>query len=146
MRPCDEEEEKLVMQFSAAGCSCVKKCSSQFSSQCIRDMRNHCFDLSHSELDMVILGQLAASTNTSDGVVVSSRHHLKEREREYTPRTTMPVGLFVPKRSVFCTLLVSRGFEILPSTLSSMASPHVCMETSETDQSTHCLCSQLSMW
>ena len=84
MRPCDEEEERLVMQFAAAGCSCAKKCSFQFSSQYIHDMRNHCFDLSHNELDMVILGQLAASTNTSDGVVVSSRHHQKDRERVYT--------------------------------------------------------------
>ena len=129
MRPCDEEEERLVMQFAAAGCSCAKKCSFQFSSQYIRDMRNHCFDLSHNELDMVILGQLAASTNTSDGVVVSSCHHQKERERERTPHTTMPVGLFVPKHSVFCTLSASKGFEILPSTLSSMVSPPVCMET-----------------
>lgn len=39
-----------------------------------------CFDLGHGELDMVILGQLAASTNTSDGVVVSSYHQQRESE------------------------------------------------------------------
>ena len=27
MRPCDEEEEKLVMQFVAGRYSCAKKCS-----------------------------------------------------------------------------------------------------------------------
>ena len=72
LRPCDQMEEELVAQFASAGCGCSKKCSHQFSLGYIRDMRAQCYDLTHSlthnELDMVILGQLAAATNTSEKV------------------------------------------------------------------------------
>ena len=59
---------------------CAKRCSSQFSKEYIKSVRAHCFDLSHNELDIVLLGQLIASTNTSSQVVRESRHLEKERE------------------------------------------------------------------
>lgn len=84
MRPTDLEEEQMVTQFSTLGCGCHRKCSSQFSPQHIQDMRAQCFELTHTELDMVILGQLVASTNTSTDVSVESRHLKKERMRGYS--------------------------------------------------------------
>ena len=83
-RPCDTTEDVMVAQFVSAGCGCSKKCSSQFSLEYIRDMRAQCYDLTHTELDMVLLGQLVASTNTSGKVVVESGHLGKERQRAYT--------------------------------------------------------------
>ena len=84
LRPCDAIEEQLVTQFAMAGCGCNKKCSSQFSADYFRDMRAQCYDLSHSDLDMVLLGQLLASTNSSDSVVVTSGHLEQERKKNYT--------------------------------------------------------------
>ena len=83
-RPCDVDEEQVVAQFTTTGCQCNKKCSTQFSSQYILEARAHCFDLSHGELDMVILGQLFASTNKSVSVAVESRHTEKERQKGHT--------------------------------------------------------------
>ena len=70
----DRNEEEVVAQFIATGCSCVKQCSSQFSKEYIKSVRAHCFDLSHYEVDMVLLGQLIATTNSSRQVVRESRH------------------------------------------------------------------------
>ena len=81
---CDTNEDELVTNFVATGCSCTKRCSSQFSKDHIQSMRANCLQLSHNELDMVLLGQLVASTNTSDKVVTESRHTNKERKRGYT--------------------------------------------------------------
>ena len=84
LRPCDTEEEEMVAQFASAGCGCSKKCSSQFSVDYVRDIRAQYYDLTRSELDMVLLGQLMASTNTSEKVVVESGHLEAERKRAYT--------------------------------------------------------------
>ena len=81
---CDNNEEELVSQFKATGCSCVKRCSSHFSLDYIQSMRTQCLKLSRNELDMVLLGQLIASTNTSDNIALESHHRNKERQRAYT--------------------------------------------------------------
>ena len=83
LRPCDSVEEGLLATFTAVGCGCSKKCSSQYSLSYIRDMRAQCYDLSHSELDLVLLGQLVAFTNTSEKVVIESGHLGKERKKAY---------------------------------------------------------------
>ena len=62
----------------------MKQRSAQFSKEHIQSMRAQCLQLSCNELDMVLLGQLIASTNTSDKVVQESRHLEKERERTYS--------------------------------------------------------------
>ena len=46
----------------------------------IWDMTVQCYDLTHSELDMVPLGQLAAAANTSENVVVESEHLERKRQ------------------------------------------------------------------
>ena len=84
MRPCDAMEEQLVTRFAIKGCGCKKKCSSQFCADHFRDMRAQCYELSHSELDMVLLGQPVASTNSSDGVVIMSGRLKQEKRKQYT--------------------------------------------------------------
>ena len=71
-----------MVEFTSTGCGCIKKCASQFSLDHFRDTRAQCFDLSHTELDMVILGQLSAFTNTTNKVVVESGHLEKDRVKE----------------------------------------------------------------
>ena len=80
----DIEEEEEVELFISTGCSCSTNCSSQFSCEYIREMRSSCLSLTCNELDMAILGQLMASSNTSDTVEVSSGHLQKGRERAHT--------------------------------------------------------------
>ena len=78
--PCDRSEEEMVAQFVATECSCTKRCSSSYSKG--KGIHAHCCDLSHNELDMVLLGKLIATTNTSSQVVWESRQ-LEERESIY---------------------------------------------------------------
>ena len=73
----------------SAGCGCRKgvggqSCSTQFSQDHLVSIRQSCAELSRSELDLVILGQLLACTNRSSGVVTSSRHTAANRERSST--------------------------------------------------------------
>lgn len=82
--PTDLAEEDLVSKFMSMGCGCVKRCSTQFSLEYVRSVRRQCAELEHAELDMAILGQLMASTNTSFTVSTVARHAESERQRSYT--------------------------------------------------------------
>ena len=72
--PTDRAEEDLVSKFMSMGCGCVKRCSKPFSLEYVRSVRRQCTELEHAELDMAILGQLMASTNTSFTVSTVARH------------------------------------------------------------------------
>ena len=48
---------ELVAQFATKGCGCSRKCSSQFIAAHIRNVRAQCYELSHDEVDMVLLGR-----------------------------------------------------------------------------------------
>ena len=43
-----------------------------------------CNELSRVELDMALLGQIMASSNSADGVVVTSKHKAAERKKAYS--------------------------------------------------------------
>ena len=83
-----ETEEERVKRFMEATCGCTLSrggpCSQKFTTQDVLTVRMDALDLSHTELDMTLLGQLMAFTNLSDGVVVSSKHKTAERKRSYT--------------------------------------------------------------
>ena len=56
-----------VKQFLQAGCRCSKgikggQCSQQFSEVAVIANMNNCMELSHEELDLVILANIQAST------------------------------------------------------------------------------------
>lgn len=60
-----------------------RPCSRQFSREYVKETRQSFMDLSTSELDMFLMGQLIAFTNSSDGVVVESRHGDQEKRKSY---------------------------------------------------------------
>ena len=70
--------------FMSQGCGCNKKCNSQFTTEYVTSARATCPELSHSELDMAILGQLSAFVNTSAEVSTASRHKESEPKKSYT--------------------------------------------------------------
>ena len=72
-----------------SGCGCTKargmQCCEQFSPEYVTSARETYAELTRSELDMAILGQLAAATNTSSlstGMLSTGRTHHAETERE----------------------------------------------------------------
>ena len=82
--PTDIEENELICAFVSSGCGCNKKCSSQFTVEYVTSVRSCCTELTHSELDMAIMGQLAAFVNTGSQVSTAARHKEGERKKAYT--------------------------------------------------------------
>ena len=74
----DLDEEKIVSDFVESGCGCQKyknnSCSNQFSYSYYLSFRSMCKELSPRELDMAILGQLAALANNDEIVSIEGRH------------------------------------------------------------------------
>ena len=75
----DLTEKRLVDDFTTIGCGCEKGpnksfCSLQFDRDYISSVRDSCLELSHSELDMLLMGQILACT---DGSYSSFLHHGK---------------------------------------------------------------------
>lgn len=63
----NEECVGKVKQFLEAGCRCSRgikgsHCSLQFSGAAVLENLNNCMELSHEELDLVILANIQAST------------------------------------------------------------------------------------
>jgi len=65
--PTDEAERELISHFWTSGCGCEKAngkpCSSQLSLEYLTSVKESCLELSHSELDMAVMGQLLARMN-----------------------------------------------------------------------------------
>lgn len=84
----DKTERSKVEEFVKNTCECSqgdqgKPCSSTIHLQDIIDCRNNCFELTSSELDLVILGTIHASLNCDE----VSRSGRREQQRQ---RTRMP--------------------------------------------------------
>ncbi len=74
-----EKEEQRVCKFIAETCKCklgpkLTPCSNLFSKESIIDQREKCFELEKFELDMAILGQLQAFSNTVKTDEAKKRH------------------------------------------------------------------------
>ncbi len=84
----NETEDDEVKRFMGTTCGCKlyggKPCSEHFKLTHITEIRMSAMDLSHSELDMVILGQISACSNQSEDVVVESRHVATGRKHCYS--------------------------------------------------------------
>ena len=145
LRPCDQMEEELVAQFASTGCGCSKECSHQFPLDYIRDMRAQCYNLTHTELDMVILGQLAAGTNTSVKVVVESGHLERKRHKPYT--TFHHAGKAVCGKTFrFLHIIGNKRLKNLAKNLRENGLTHAHTATHTNDPKTHCLLRQVSLW
>ncbi len=66
------EEKELVIYFLRVGCGCHlwngNNCSRQFTQEHVEEVRSQCASLSNNELDMVLLGQLMAASNSRDTI------------------------------------------------------------------------------
>ena len=89
-RMLDTAEERDTQSFMEEGCSCVHgpgggPCCHQFSAQQYLDFRAQCAELSHAEMDMVLMGQVMALTDSSG----LTRHSLSHRKKENRQRGYM---------------------------------------------------------
>ncbi len=73
MREIDLKEKKAIEEFMINGCGCAKECSSFFEESYLIKMRSDCSEMTHQELDALIMGQLLAVVNCSSETS-SSRH------------------------------------------------------------------------
>ena len=84
----ERDETVHVVRFLSESCGCDLAngpCNSTFTAEYIESYRCQCSELSRAELDMAILGQLAAFTNNSTQSVHSTRyrHTPANRQRAY---------------------------------------------------------------
>ena len=84
----ERDETVHVVRFLSESCGCDLAngpCNSTFTAEYIESYRCQCSELSRAELDMAILGQLAAFTNSSTQSVHSTRyrHTPANRQRAY---------------------------------------------------------------
>ena len=91
-RNLDVQEEDDIHEFVNHGCSCSLgpgggNCCRQFSYTHYAEMRSWCAELTSAELDLVMLGQAMANTNTSDLTIRSVQHHHQPHERQRTSST-----------------------------------------------------------
>lgn len=89
-RALDTAEERDTQTFSEEGCSCVygpggRPCCQHFSRQQYLDFRAQCAELSHAEMDMVLMGQVMALSESRD----LTRHSLTHRKNENRQRGYM---------------------------------------------------------
>ncbi len=117
LRLSDISEDQKVDLFMTTGCTCTKwknkSCSIHFSRQYVKEKRLSCMDLTSVELDLTIMGQLIACTNTRERTALIQENTLQ-------PITTTQPKIengrihifftkgvrFVQKHSVFFMLLV----------------------------------------
>ena len=73
----ENEEREAVGKFLCDGCGCDLiggSCSTFFSTDSMESYRRDCSELTRGELDMALLGQLAAFTNNSAGTTHFTRY------------------------------------------------------------------------
>ena len=86
----EREETTLIQKFLSDGCGCdlasESNCSTLFRAESVESYRRDCSELTRAELDMTLLGQLAAFTNCSALTAHSSRdwHPSVSRQRSYS--------------------------------------------------------------
>ena len=80
----DRNEQDAQDSFKSKTCGCVrlygKPCSTLVDWESLIDYRNHCLEMSRSELDMIVKVQLHHHRN-NNSVTDSKKHKGKERER-----------------------------------------------------------------
>ena len=82
-----EMEERSIARFAQDGCSCKHfdggPCCKLFSVSHYQEVRDQCRELTRSELDLVVMGQLLALTH-SGHMTQAKKHIQKERTRSFT--------------------------------------------------------------
>ena len=83
----DKCEEEAVTEFMASECGCQRKCLDAFSKEYVASQRASCAELSRSELDMALLGQMMACIDNSSKVSTEGRHTDVDRKKMYSAYT-----------------------------------------------------------
>ena len=88
LRPCDIDEDRLVEEFISKECGCLKNegkaCSTRFSVSYVKESRLSFKCLTKEQLDMLLLGQLIAHTDTDITTSGKNRNISGERQKLYT--------------------------------------------------------------
>ena len=84
-RELDETEEQLIQKFVQGGCHCVfganqSPCSSTITADHYRSVRCQMAELTHDELDLVVMGQVMAGCHSGE----MSVHRGQGRAKTYT--------------------------------------------------------------
>ena len=106
-----EMEERSIARLAQGGCSCKHfdggPCCKLFSVSHYQEVRDQCRELTRSELDLVVMGQLLALTH-SGHMTQAKKHIQKEHTRSFTyfkhGGHTICIKIFC-----FCTQLGSRS-------------------------------------
>ena len=80
----DERASVTTLMMSTCGCkkgANSQPCFSQFPFEHVLEVRASCSELTRSELDMVVMGQLMAGMNSDPTTKPGSRHTVKDRWR-----------------------------------------------------------------
>ena len=84
-RTVDEAEERLIQQFAQDGCKCDlgpnrSPCCTTITAEHFRSVRCQMLELTHDELDLVVMGQVMAGCFSGE----TSLHRRQERGKSYT--------------------------------------------------------------
>ena len=87
-RNLDEAEEQLIWQFAQDGCKCdlgpnKRPCCTTISVEHFRSVRCQMLELTHDELDLVVMGQVMAGCFSGE----TSLHRGQQRGKSYTTFT-----------------------------------------------------------
>ena len=85
-RQVDIDERAMVMAMLESTCGCNKglssqPCSTQFSADHLMSVRSSCSEISCSELDMMVMGQLMTGMDDTSTTNPHSRNKEKPRQR-----------------------------------------------------------------
>lgn len=98
-RDLDKKERELIESFVNDGCGCKEKCSCTFDAATFMKIRAECAELTRSELDLFLMGQLMCVTHDNDEIRLHSRHQPQSRRR--TRGTYMHKGRKVYNQCTF---------------------------------------------
>ena len=95
MRDVDIKEEENLDKFVREGCGCKlangEPCSSYFTTEYYRSVRSQMAELTRTELDLVVMGQIMANINCSP-YTSTTKCHRKATERKQTNVTFSHLG------------------------------------------------------
>ena len=80
-RDLDQKENEVIESFMNDGCGCKEKCSSMFDAATSLRIRAECAELTRSELDLFVMGQLMSVTHDGEEIRLNSGHQPQSRQR-----------------------------------------------------------------
>ena len=80
-RDLEEEEVKKIERFVREGCGCSSECSKKFDVTYIQKNRNDLAELTHDEMDFILMGAvLCCASDSTETTVVHHKSHQRSRQ------------------------------------------------------------------